>query len=65
MARRYRGSFEIFETEEEARAFCGRKNAEATRYAREHHPAHYTEWAAPAKRRGEDSERGFIAWYVC
>lgn len=61
MAKRYHDGFEIFKTEEEARAFCEKQNAAATRYVRDKYPAHYTEWSSP-KTWG--NETGFIAWYV-
>lgn len=61
MAKRYRETFQFFKTEEEARAFCDKQNAAATKYAREKHPAHYTEWRKPNAYGGE---RGFVVWYV-
>lgn len=76
MSRRYRPAFEIFKTEEEARAFCDGFNATASPYVRRKHPAHYTPWSAPEYRTeivdgrpvttytGKILETGFVAWYV-
>lgn len=52
-------NFRFFHTEEEAAAFCARRNAKSTRYIRERKPAHYTPWES---RDGSDPAH-FIAWF--
>ena len=56
---KYRYTFEFTETEPQAKALCDRLNARATRYIRQHKPAHYTPWQSNSK---EDTAH-FIVWY--
>jgi hypothetical protein len=55
--RRYKSTFEFFDTEERARAFCDKENSNS--YIRKHHHAHYTPWSSQ-----DGKEQKFIAWYV-
>ena len=55
---KYKLSFRIFTTEQEAIAFCSDVNARATSYCRKKYPAHYTPWS-----NGVGTQHGFICWY--
>lgn len=55
---KYRYTFDFFETEDQAKAFCDGINAEASLYARKRYPAHYTPWNS-----ADGTEHLFIAWY--
>lgn len=55
---KYRETFRIVGTEEEARAFCDKINAEHSAYMRAKHPATFTAWA------GRDGSSGFICWFM-
>ncbi len=57
MARRYRTTFQFFDTEEEAKAFCDKENL--NRYIRKKHPAHYTPWVSQ-----DESEHKFVVWFM-
>ena len=57
MARRYRTTFEFFDTENQAIAFCSKENQNS--YIKKNHTAHYTPWSSQ-----DGSENKFIAWYV-
>jgi hypothetical protein len=57
MARRYRLTFKLFDTEKGAKAFCDKENSNY--YIRKHHAAGYTPWSS-----SDRSENGFIAWYA-
>ena len=54
---KYHLTCRFFKTEEQADRFCRLENADATPYARKHHPAHYTEW------NSTDSTYHYVAWY--
>jgi hypothetical protein len=56
MARRYRESFQFFDTEDQAKEFCDKENL--NRYIKEHHPASYTPWTSK-----DGKEKAFVAWY--
>lgn len=56
--KRYNLTYEFFNTEEQARAFCERENASGTAWKREKHKAHFTQWT-----NSKQTERKFIAWY--
>ena len=56
--KRYRKTFEFFDTEEQARAFCDKQNALASIYVRRKYKAHYTPWSSQ-----DGTENKFIAWY--
>ena len=58
--RKYRKTFEFFNTEEAARAFCNYQNATAAPYVRRKYPAHYTPW----KSSSPNDPARFVAWYV-
>lgn len=49
-------TFNFFETEAGARAFCECWNKQQTYYMRKKHPAHFTPWQSGAESK-------FIAWY--
>lgn len=55
---RYRKIFEFCGTEEQAQALCANINANATRYMRKKHPAHYTPWSSQ-----DGKEHKFVVWY--
>ena len=44
--KRYRKTFEFFDTEVQARAFCDKQNALASAYVRKKYKAHYTPWSS-------------------
>lgn len=52
----YRATFEMFDTEAEAKDFCSKKNRDP--YLAKNHPAHYTPWTSL-----NGKEHKFIAWY--
>lgn len=56
MAKRYRLTYEFFDTEEQAKNFCDNENK--NRYIREHHRAGYTPWS-----NQDRTEHKFIAWH--
>lgn len=56
---KYRKTFEFFDTEEQAQAFCDTENKSASPYVRKKYPAHYTPWSSQ-----DGKEHKFIAWYV-
>ena len=55
---KYRYTFEFQQTEEQAKAFCERINANLTKYMRKNKPAHFTPW-----RSQDEKENLFICWY--
>lgn len=57
MARRYRKTFQFFDTEEQAQVFCDKENQNY--YIRKHHKASYTPWNS-----ADGKEHKFVAWYV-
>lgn len=57
MARRYQTTFQFFDTEDQAAAFCRTENRNP--YIRRKHPAHYTPWSS-----ADGTQRKFVAWYV-
>lgn len=57
MARRYRSTFQFFDTEEQAERFCNNENLNS--YIRKNHTAHYTRWSSQ-----DGKENKFVAWYV-
>lgn len=57
MAKRYRMTFEFFDTKEQAEKFCDEENKDY--YIRKHHPAHYTPWSS-----SDGTEHKFLAWYA-
>ena len=61
-ATRYHYTFDFVDTAEQARAEVARLNARATRYIREHKPAHFTPWEA-RNNEGEVIEKKYIVWY--
>lgn len=58
MRYKYRSTFDFFDTEEQAKAFCDRYNSEASAYVRKKYQAHYTPWQSQ-----NGKEHKFIAWY--
>ena len=57
MGTRYKKTFEFFDKEEQAQAFCDRENTNS--YIRKNHKASYTSWT-----NEDNTENKFIAWYV-
>lgn len=57
MARRYRKTFQFFNTEEEAQSFCNIKNQDY--YIRKNHKSYYTPWSS-----SNGLEHKFVAWYA-
>jgi viroplasmin and RNaseH domain-containing protein len=57
MNNRYRSTFKLFDTEEQAKVFCDNENT--NNYIRKNHPAHYTSWSS-----ANGQENKFVAWYV-
>ena len=57
--KKYNLTYQFFDTEEQARAFCDRENANGTKWKRAKHKAHFTSW-----RSMNGKENKFIAWYV-
>ena len=57
MAKRYKKSFQFFDTEDKVKAFCDRQN-KANPYLRRNKPAHYTPWTSK-----DGSEQKYIAWF--
>lgn len=55
---KYQLTYNILDTEEEARMFCDNENKCATRHIRTKHPAHYANWDS-----NDGAEHKFIAWY--
>lgn len=58
MKRKYRYTFELKKTIEEATNLCAMINKNYTYYMRKHHPAHFTPWSA-----NDGSFDGFVCWY--
>ncbi len=58
MAARYTYMFKFFDTEDEAKVFCNRQNANASSYIRKNKPAHYNSW-----HNEDGTENAFIAWF--
>lgn len=54
--RRYKRTFQFFDTEQEAKEFCDKVNT--NRYVRIHCPAGYYPWTS-----NDGIEHKFIAWY--
>ena len=57
MAKRYRMTFEFFDTEDQAKIFCGNENL--NNYIRKNHTAHYTPWSSQ-----DGKENKYVAWYA-
>lgn len=57
--KKYNLTYQFFDTEEQAQAFCDRENASGTAWKRAKHKAHFTLW-----RSMNGKENKFIAWYV-
>ena len=57
MAKRYRKTFQFFDTEDQAKVFCSNQNKNS--YIKKHHPASYTSWSSQ-----DGKENKFIAWYA-
>lgn len=57
MARRYKTTFQFFDTENQAQEFCDKENQNY--YIRKHHKASYTPWSST-----DGKEHKFVAWYV-
>lgn len=55
---KYRVSFHICKTAEEAEAICQRENSTGSQYKRQHHKAHYTPWTS-----ADRTETGYIVWF--
>lgn len=55
---RYRKTFKIVDTEEQAQTMCDTLNYTYTPYMRKNHPAHYTSWQS-----ADGKENKFIVWY--
>ncbi len=55
---RYRETFEIVKSEEEAKNMCDRQNSVGNAYKRKRYHAHYTPWSSR-----DGSEVGFVVWY--
>lgn len=55
---RYKLSFEIVNTESEAKAFCERENTTGTRYKQKNKKAHYTPWSD-----SHNCKHKFVCWY--
>lgn len=55
---RYTLTFQFFDTQEQAQAFCDRENASGTAYKRKNKTAHFTPWTSTDK-----TEHKFIVWY--
>lgn len=58
MARRYRNTFQFFDTEKEARNFCDKRNKISSYYVKKNHKSFYTPWSS-----SDGSENKFIAWF--
>jgi len=56
MAKRYRRSFQFFDTEKQAKEFCDKKNKNP--YIKKHHKAVYKEWYS-----SDGTEHAYIAHY--
>lgn len=56
--KKYHLSFEIFDKEEQAKAFCDRENSEGNYYKRKNRRAHFAPWTD-----SKQQYHGFIAWY--
>lgn len=56
--KKYRQTYEIVKTEEEAKTFCNRENATGTYYKRKKHKAIYT-----PLRSQDGKEHLFVCWY--
>ena len=54
---RYKLTYKIVKTEEEAKNFCDNENKNY--YIRKNHQAHFTAWSS-----SDGKEHGFIIWYV-
>lgn len=57
MAKRYRWTFKIVETEDQAKRLCNIENK--NEYIRKNHKAHYT-----PRSDSKGNEHGFVVWYV-
>lgn len=57
--KRYRHTFDFFDTEEQARKFCEAFNKRNTAYIRKKHPAHYAPWTSQ-----DGKAHKYVAFYV-
>lgn len=58
MSKKYRLEFKFVDTEEEAKDFCDKHQAQQNAYGKRKHKPHYTPWAST-----DNKEHKFVVWY--
>ncbi len=59
MAKKYRLTFNLVDTEDEAKRLCAELYKKASYYVQKHHTPHYTQWSSK-----DGTERAFLVWSV-